>query len=98
MDHFGLYPAGDAAPPPPPPPPPNLLVNEPTVLDQFRTAEAHALTTYGWVDKTNNVVRLPIDRAKELVLERGLPTRGAAPAAAEAAAKKPATAKGTAAK
>lgn len=31
--------------------------------------EAHkALTTYGWVDKTKGVTRIPIDRAMELTL------------------------------
>jgi hypothetical protein len=43
------------------------------------------LTTYGWMDQNAGVVRLPIERAKELILERGLPVRGAeaAPAAKE---------------
>ena len=42
------------------------------------------LTTYGWVDKNAGTVRIPIDRAKELLLERGLPVRGHAPATAAA--------------
>jgi hypothetical protein len=29
--------------------------------------------TYGWIDRNGGVVRLPIDRAMDLVLERGLP-------------------------
>jgi hypothetical protein len=33
------------------------------------------LEGYGWVDRQAGVVRLPIERAMELVLERGLPTR-----------------------
>lgn len=65
------------------PPPPNLLLNEPANLADFRAKEAHELETYGWQDKNAGTVRLPIDRAKELVLERGFPVRGAeAPAAA----------------
>jgi hypothetical protein len=69
------------------PPPPSLLVSEPTVLREFRKAEDETLTTYGWIDKSAGTVRLPIDRAKDLVLERGLPVRAAAAVAATAPAK-----------
>ncbi|HUL75037.1 MAG TPA: hypothetical protein VLT86_18130 [Vicinamibacterales bacterium] len=61
-------------------PAPNLLTDEPGNLARFHEQEDQTLTTYGWVDKNNGVVRLPIARAKELLLERGLPVRGAAPA------------------
>ena len=54
---------------------PAMLVTEPAVLEIFRTREADELTTYGWVDQNAGTVRIPIDRAKELLLERGLPTR-----------------------
>jgi hypothetical protein len=33
------------------------------------------LGTYGWVDRPAGVVRIPIDRAMELTLARGLPVR-----------------------
>ena len=59
------------------PPAPNLLLNEPANLADFRARELNELTTYGWLDKSAGSVRLPIDRAKELLLERGLPVRGA---------------------
>ena len=65
-------------------PPPYLQANEPLGLDHFRKSEAEILEQYGWVDKSAGVVRLPIDRAKELLLERGIPGGhpiGAAPAA-----------------
>ncbi|MEO7191860.1 MAG: hypothetical protein ABI051_12465 [Vicinamibacterales bacterium] len=52
-----------------------LLVSEPAVLRAFRMGEDAALHNYGWVDKAAQTVQLPIDRAKELLLERGLPTR-----------------------
>lgn len=58
-------------------PRPNLLVNEPANLAAFRAQEHEALTTYGWMDKNAGVVRIPIERAKDLLLERGLPVRGA---------------------
>jgi hypothetical protein len=61
---------------------PSLLVGEPANLQKFRAQEEHLLSTYGWVDQNTGVVRLPIDRAKALLLERGLPVREGAPAAA----------------
>jgi hypothetical protein len=74
--------AGSDAPPLPIAP----LVNEPVVLAEFRTREESALSTYGWVDQGAGIVRLPIDRAKDLVIERGLPTRPGAPASSLTAA------------
>jgi hypothetical protein len=67
------------------PPAVGLNVQEPIVLKAFRDGEDNELAQYGWVDQGSQVVRLPIDRAKALVLERGLPIRAAAPAAADAA-------------
>ena len=62
---------------------PNLLVREPMNLQKFRDEEEHLLTSYGWVDQNAGVVRLPIDRAKALLLERNLlPVRAGAPVAA----------------
>jgi hypothetical protein len=56
-------------------PAPNLLVQEPQNLDKYRAHEREMLTTYGWVDQNQGVVRIPIDRAKTLLIERGLPVR-----------------------
>ena len=61
---------------------PSLLVREPMNLQKFREEEEHLLSSYGWADQNTGVVRLPIDRAKELLLERGLPAREGAPAGA----------------
>ena len=61
---------------------PSLLLREPMNLQKFRDEEEHLLTSYGWVDQNAGVVRLPIDRAKALLLERGLQVRPGAPAAA----------------
>ena len=63
------------------PPGPNLLAilpsahGEPAALGDFRAKENEILTTYGWADKNAGTIRIPIDRAKELLLERGLPVR-----------------------
>lgn len=40
------------------------------------------LASYDWVDQKNGVVRIPIDKAMDLVAVRGLPVRTAGPAAA----------------
>ncbi len=34
------------------------------------------LNSYGWVDRKHGVIRIPIERAMDLVAQRGLPTRG----------------------
>ena len=44
-------------------------------LKAFRAEEDAALTGYGWVDRANGVVRVPIDVAMQLVLKDGLPAR-----------------------
>lgn len=40
--------------------------------------EQEILTTYGWVDKGKGIVRIPIRRAMELAVERGLPLKRSA--------------------
>ena len=40
-------------------------------------SEDEVLDSYGWVDKNAGVVRIPIDEAMKLTLERGLPRDGA---------------------
>lgn len=59
---------------------PNLLTSEPENLAIFRAHEDELLTTYGWEDKNAGVVRIPIDRAKALLLERGIPGGSPMPA------------------
>ena len=61
---------------------PQLLVKEPENLAALREREQETLTTYGWADQAAGAYRIPIDRAKDLLIERGLPVRGQAPAPA----------------
>jgi len=42
-------------------------------MSEMHAAEDQALNTPGWVDQKKGVVRLPIDLAKQLVVQRGLP-------------------------
>ncbi len=58
------------------PPEPRLQVNPSVDLKAMRAAEDAALNTYGWVDRKAGIVRIPIERAMELLAERGLPARG----------------------
>ncbi|HJU41951.1 MAG TPA: hypothetical protein VJ691_04020 [Vicinamibacterales bacterium] len=44
-------------------------------ITALRQEEAGRLGTYGWVDKEGGVARIPIDRAMEILLQKGLPVR-----------------------
>jgi hypothetical protein len=57
------------------PPEPRLQTNPRQDLADFLAEEDRTLTTYGWIDKGAGVVRIPIDRAMKLAVERGLPAR-----------------------
>lgn len=54
-------------------PQPRLEVNERTQLRSFIEDQDRKLATYDWVDKDKGIVRIPIDRAMELIAKRGLP-------------------------
>jgi hypothetical protein len=57
------------------PPPPRIQPNPAADIQDYFQSQQNLLNTYGWIDRQNGIVRLPIDRAMELLLERGLPTR-----------------------
>jgi len=54
------------------------------------------LDSYDWVDQKNGVVRIPIDRAMDLLAQRGLPVRPQGAAAQATPAKKETKAKSAA--
>src|SRR2546426_2246087 len=56
-------------------PQPRLEGDERREIDDFREQEEQTLNSYGWVDQQAGVVRIPIDRAMQLMAQRGLPTR-----------------------
>lgn len=39
------------------------------IMHEFQTANAGLLTTYDWQDQSKGFIRIPIERAKELILE-----------------------------
>jgi hypothetical protein len=66
-------------------PSPKLEEDERGQLNGFLTEEENTLYSYGWVDEKAGTVRIPIDRAMDLLVQRGLPVRP--PGAADAAGK-----------
>jgi hypothetical protein len=54
------------------PPEPRLQVHPREDLKLLRRQEDAILSSYGWVDRSAGVVRIPVDRAMQLVIERGL--------------------------
>jgi hypothetical protein len=63
------------------PPLPQLEETPQLDLAREKAAEEQILNNYGWADRQNGVVRIPIDRAMDLIAQRGLPVRQQAPAA-----------------
>jgi hypothetical protein len=61
------------------PPAPRIEEHPAIEIQQLHAQENSILSTYGWMDKKAGVVRIPIDRAMELQLQRGFPTRKEAP-------------------
>ncbi len=57
--------------------PPAPLVNDHPALElnDLHRYEDSLLDTYGWTDKQKGIVRIPIDRAIELQLQKGFPTK-----------------------
>ncbi|HKA37420.1 MAG TPA: hypothetical protein VKH43_11420 [Thermoanaerobaculia bacterium] len=55
------------------PPEPRLEAIPLVPRQKMRAEEDAILTSYAWVDKPGGFVRIPVDRAMELLVERGLP-------------------------
>jgi hypothetical protein len=57
------------------PPAPRLQTGPRLDLQHLKQTQQELLHSYGWVDKSAGVVRIPIDRAMDLLVQRGLPVR-----------------------
>ena len=57
------------------PPEPRLQTNPRADLQELRAQEDQILDSYGWIDKNAGVVRIPIEEAMKLTVQRGLPAR-----------------------
>jgi hypothetical protein len=64
---------------------PLLQVHPHQELKDYCDAQQKEVSTYGWIDQASGVVRIPVDRAEEMILAKGLPARSAAEAAAAGA-------------
>ena len=67
-------------------PQPRLEENERTQLRSFIEDQDRKLATYDWVDKDRGTVRIPIDRAMELIAQRGLPVHAEDASSAQSSA------------
>jgi hypothetical protein len=56
-------------------PSPSLQTTPWTDLQKLRAGETQYLHSYGWIDQPAGIARIPIDRAKTLLLQKGLPVR-----------------------
>jgi hypothetical protein len=68
------------------PPAPRLAVQPALELHDLHAEEDSLLSTYGWTNKNAGIVRIPIDRAMDLAMQRGFVTK--APASPTKAAPK----------
>ncbi len=59
----------------PPAPNPLLQARPRDDLRTFRAQEFNRLDGYGWVDQSKGVVRIPVDRAIDVLAQKGLPAR-----------------------
>jgi hypothetical protein len=55
------------------PPEPRLQTQPAADLEQLRRDEERRLDSYGWIDREHRILRMPIDRAMDLMIQRGGP-------------------------
>ena len=61
------------------PPFPRLQVKPEQAWQVFEAKEDSELNSYGWVGRDAGIVRIPIDEAMQIALDRGFPVRPEAP-------------------
>lgn len=80
-EHYTIVQVRTQAPPSPlssarePTPEPRLSVTPGEDVKALRAAEDSILKSYAWIDAKNGIVRIPVDRAIEILGQRGLPAR-----------------------
>lgn len=72
------------------PPNPRLQAHPRADLENYCQAEQHEINSYGWVDQQDGIARVPVDRAMDIVIERGLPARTPSEATGETPSPAPA--------
>jgi hypothetical protein len=80
-------------------PDPKLEEDERGQLNGIRLTEEQTLSSYDYIDQKAGTIRIPIDRAMDLIAQRGLPVRAqvatAEPTSIQASRPSPAEKKGT---
>jgi len=56
-------------------PAPALQVNPQVDLQRYRMRAEQDLNSYGWIDPAHGVAKIPVERAMNLLVSRGLPVR-----------------------
>jgi hypothetical protein len=49
-------------------------------MRRYRADQDGILSSYAWVDQDAHIVRIPIDRAMDILVKNGYPVRSASPA------------------
>lgn len=66
------------------PPAPRLQISPRQNLQTMLAEHNQRLNSYGWVDQTTGTAHIPIERAMDLIIERGLPARSPGPGLVQA--------------
>jgi hypothetical protein len=66
------------------PPSPRLQAAPHVELKDYCVAQQKNVDSYAWVDQQQGTVRIPIDRAMDLILQQGLPARPASAGSSDA--------------
>src|SRR5258708_16093257 len=69
-------------------PNPKLEEDERGQLNEIRMNEEKTLYSYGWIDEKAGTVHIPIERAMDLLVQRGLPVRSQGAAGEDAGAQR----------
>jgi hypothetical protein len=78
-NYLPIRPSLASQPSAPPAPAPSLETANGQVLQELHAKEDALLNNYGWIDQKAGAVRIPIGRAMELLVQRGLPSRPQSP-------------------
>lgn len=60
-------------------PAPRLLANPKAELHALRTLNRDRLHSYGWINRKKGIVRIPIERAMQIIAKHGFPPRPPVP-------------------
>jgi hypothetical protein len=66
------------------PPEPRLQDRPSLDLERYQLEQQQILTSYAWVDSQQRIVRIPVDRAIEILAARGLPWKASSVSGAPA--------------